>query len=315
MYTILMIGINISGRTATNLLLPGELETLTPDDIELRIYGSKIVILLEQAMLIVTWGIKGCMILMYHRLTSRLNMQIVIKAIAGYIVIGFVAVELAWFLSCRPFKGYWMLPVPMVQCATYQHYSITQATFNITSDLMMLAVGIPLLLKAKVELKKKIILVGIFSCGVFVILAACLNKYYNFSNPFTTIYMLWYIRESSTAIYVSNLPMLWPLFRRLFNVGKFADHSSGQKYAHSDGEPLSVLSRKKPGTGTRDTMSFAGSEERINKGAEEGVLEIEQRFSFSIEKGEVDVELGRGEGPSRMGGHKGSHTTTISATR
>lgn len=64
------------------------------------------------------------------------------------------------------------------------------------------------------------------------------------------------------------------------------------------------------------TMSFAGSEERINKGAEEGVLEIEQRFSFSIEKGEVDVELGRGEGPSRMGGgHKGSHTTTISATR
>lgn len=113
MYTILMIGINISGRTATNLLLPGELETLTPDDIELRIYGSKIVILLEQAMLIVTWGIKGCMILMYHRLTSRLTMQIVIKAIAVYIVIGFVAVELAWFLSCRPFKGYWMLPVPM----------------------------------------------------------------------------------------------------------------------------------------------------------------------------------------------------------
>lgn len=57
-YTILMISINISGRTATNLLLAGELETLTPEDIELRIYGSKIVILLEQSMLILTWGIK-----------------------------------------------------------------------------------------------------------------------------------------------------------------------------------------------------------------------------------------------------------------
>lgn len=42
----------------------------------------------------------------------------------------------------------------IVQCATYQHYSITQATFNISSDLMMLGVGIPLLLKAKVPLKK-----------------------------------------------------------------------------------------------------------------------------------------------------------------
>lgn len=69
------------------------------------------------------------MILMYHRLTSvltpttylavpsdlyrsRLNDQVIIKAIAAYIVLGFIAVELAWFLSCRPFNGYWALPVP-----------------------------------------------------------------------------------------------------------------------------------------------------------------------------------------------------------
>lgn len=35
-----------------------------------------------------------------------------IKVIAGYIVCGFIACELAWFLSCRPFWGYWALPVP-----------------------------------------------------------------------------------------------------------------------------------------------------------------------------------------------------------
>jgi len=69
MYTILMAAINVSGRTATNLMEPGTLETLTPEDIQTRIYGSKIVILLEQSMLILIWGIKGCMILMYNRLT------------------------------------------------------------------------------------------------------------------------------------------------------------------------------------------------------------------------------------------------------
>ena len=42
---------------------------------------------------------------------------------------------------------------------------------------MILAVGIPLLMKAKVDLKKKIVLVGIFSLGLFVVLAAVLNKY------------------------------------------------------------------------------------------------------------------------------------------
>ena len=40
------------------------------------------------------------------------------------------------------------------QCATYQHYSIVQACFNISSDLMMLGIAIPLFLKARVPTKK-----------------------------------------------------------------------------------------------------------------------------------------------------------------
>jgi hypothetical protein len=134
-----MSAINVSGRTATNLMEPGTYETLTQEDIETRIYGSKIVILLEQAMLTLTWGIKGCMILFYNRLTyrphlpspgafrtrecattnmraekrTRLKQQIVIRAIGVYIIAGFIAVEMAWFLTCRPLSGYWALPVPM----------------------------------------------------------------------------------------------------------------------------------------------------------------------------------------------------------
>ena len=111
-YTLLMASINISGRTATNLLAPGEFETLTPEDIQIRIYGSKIVIVLEQAMLICTWLTKACMLMLYHRLSQRLPHQFAIKWITGYVVLGFVACELAWFLNCRPLTGYWALPVP-----------------------------------------------------------------------------------------------------------------------------------------------------------------------------------------------------------
>ncbi|RPB05133.1 hypothetical protein L873DRAFT_1757933 [Choiromyces venosus 120613-1] len=299
-YTTLMAAINVSGRTATNLLEPGVLETLTPSDIEARIYGSKIVILLEQSMLILIWGIKGCMILMYNRLTTRLQQQILVRAVGIYIAAGFVAVELAWFTSCRPFSGYWALPVPMEQCATYQHYSIVQASFNISSDLMMLCIAIPLFLRAKVPTKKKLILVGIFGCGIFVILAAILNKYYNFSNPFTTIYMLWYIREASTAVYVSNLPMLWPLFRRVFNIGTFQERST-PKY---DTQPLSNLSKKKS-----TQTSLAGSEDRITR---EPALEIDQRISFTVEEyrreekgADVDVELASKESLESIRSHGG----------
>ncbi|KAL7267276.1 hypothetical protein RUND412_010143 [Rhizina undulata] len=309
-YTILMSAINVASQYATNLLEPGQLETLTPLDIQQRIYGSKIVILLEQAMLLTTWGIKFCMISMYIRLTVRLRHQIAIKCIAVYIFLGFFAVELAWFLSCRPFYGYWALPVPDEQCATYQHYSITQAVFNISSDMLMLCVAVPLLLKAKVPLKKKIILLAIFGCGVFVILAAILNKYYNFSNPFTTIYQLWYIRESSTAVYVSNLPMLWPLFRRIFNVGSFADRSaeSGNKQASNNprsgqnsGNELSVIRSSRKLAQAVVTLNRSSSEERINT-EDLGALEINTRVSFAVEEDSGGQGAGKEFDVERYGG-------------
>lgn len=116
--------------------------------------------------------------------------------------------------------------------------------------------------------------------------------------------MLWYIRESSTAVYVSNLPMLWPLFRRVFKFGTFAD-SSNKYHERADSLPLSNISKKK------STMnSFAGSEERINKG-----LEIEQRFSFAVEEGKAgyDVTVRKGSDESQRMGHRGEHVTTITA--
>lgn len=89
--------------------------------------------------------------------------------------------------------------------------------------------------------------------------------------------MLWYIRESSTAVYVSNLPMLWPLFRRAFKVGTFAENSSNKYQQHSDSQPLSILSKKKV-----TVTSYTGSEEEINRATPQ--LEIEQRISFTVER-------------------------------
>jgi hypothetical protein len=54
--------------------------------------------------------------------------------------------------------------------------------------------------------------------GLFVILAAILTKYFNLSNIWDPSYMLWYTREASVAVYVSNLPMIWPLLREWFPI-------------------------------------------------------------------------------------------------
>ncbi|CZT45030.1 uncharacterized protein RSE6_05303 [Rhynchosporium secalis] len=220
LYTTLMVCLNvISGGGGSNLYPPGAFETFTAENIQERIKGSKIGIVSEQAMLNVIYTIKACMLIMFTRLTLGLQVQRMVLYLAVYVVIGWVATEIAFFTACTPFSGYWAMP-PTPQCATLEHYAIVQACFNISSDVLMLFIPLPLLTKLSIPLKQKLVLLVIFSMGLFVILAAILTKVFNLSNFWEPTYMLWYTREASVAVYVSNLPMIWPLLREWFPVLK-----------------------------------------------------------------------------------------------
>ncbi|KAL2861817.1 hypothetical protein BJX68DRAFT_260621 [Aspergillus pseudodeflectus] len=218
-YTSLLILIQISSHYATNLMDPADYDQVLrdPQQVQDRIFGSKIVIGLEQCMLFSTWGVKICMLTLFWRLTKNLRLHLYVKIVAVYVAVGFVVIMVTYYaVYCRPFSQYWAMPVENLQCATYQRYSITQAVFNLSSDAAMLAVPIPLIIKTQMKRTKKVLLICIMSLGVFTIVAAILNKVYNFASPYTTTYQIWYIREASTSIYVANLVCLWPLMRRIF---------------------------------------------------------------------------------------------------
>jgi hypothetical protein len=42
----------------------------------------------------------------------------------------------------------------------------------------------------------------------------------------TNVYMVWNIRETSTAVYVANIMCLWPLMRKVFGWSAFLKSSS-----------------------------------------------------------------------------------------
>ncbi|KAJ5631405.1 uncharacterized protein N7484_011505 [Penicillium longicatenatum] len=232
-YTTLLVLIQISSRYATNLMDPKDYDQVLsdPQEVRDRIYGSKIVIGLEQCMLFSTWGVKTCMLIFYWRLTQSLRSNLYIKILTIYVALGFVVIMVCYYaVYCRPFSQYWAMPVQNMQCATYQHYSITQAVFNISSDAVMFAIPIPLLIRAQLKKHRKVLLLGVMSLGLFTIIAAILNKYFNFASPLTTTYQIWYIREASTAIYVANLMCWWPLLRKIFGLKTFSYNSNrGQR--------------------------------------------------------------------------------------
>lgn len=264
-YTTLLILIQISARYATNLMDPKDYDTVLSDPKQVadRIYGSKIVIGLEQCMLFSTWGVKTCMLMLYWRITKNLRSNLYIKILAGYVALGFVVIMVCYYaVYCRPFSQYWAMPVKNMQCATYQRYSITQAVFNISSDAVMFAIPIPLLIKAQLKKARKVILLCVMSLGLFTIVAAILNKYFNFASPFTTIYQIWYIREASTAIYVANMMCWWPLLRKIFGLTAFSYNSDRGRRArdpnnqNKESNGYSATSQSRPSFSLPRSLEF-----------------------------------------------------------
>lgn len=123
----------------------------------------------RQCMLNVIWTLKACMLFMFARMTSGTTHMKWLKIVATWVAIGWVSVEIAFFTACRPFSGYWAMPPPNPQCTTLEHFAIVQATFNISSDLLIIAVPIPMVISLKLPTKQKLGLGLLFSMGTFVV--------------------------------------------------------------------------------------------------------------------------------------------------
>lgn len=105
----------------------------------------------------------------------------------------------------------------VAQCSNYQYYEIVQGSFSISADVFMLLVAIPMLVQVRVPMKQKLILLLLFGMGIFVIVAAVLNKVYCLVPALISyVYMNWYFREATVAILVTNLPLVWSLLRDVF---------------------------------------------------------------------------------------------------
>lgn len=227
LYTILIVFLNICADVSTNLIHPDEVASLTAQDIKDRVYGSKCVLVVESMMCAVQWGTKVCLLMLYFRLTENLRQRLVVKVAAGYCAVTYIVmIGLYYGFWCRPFSAFWQTPTPNIQCATQTHHLIVNLVFNLTSDLIIIFIPLPMFIKAHLEMKKKLLLIFPFSLGFFTMVCAILSKNLSFTQPFSVQWIYWYTREASTAMIVANMPYSWTIIRKVFRVKAFL-HRSG----------------------------------------------------------------------------------------
>ncbi|KAE8154053.1 hypothetical protein BDV25DRAFT_136198 [Aspergillus avenaceus] len=270
-YTGLAVTLNLIEHAETNLMRPDTTQGLTPESIQDRIYGSKLVLVTEQCMLATIWGCKGCVLFLYARLTEGIKQQLAVKVLAVYVIIAYLVLETLYFgVWCRPFSNYWAVPTPNDQCSTAMNHLILTMAFNVSSDVLMICIPLPLLIRASLPLRSKLTLIGVFSMGTFIILCATLSKVSSFKDPFSPQWLFWYVREASTAICVANIPNCWTLVRRVFNLRSW---TGGTHYQHNS----PGRSERHTGTQKNGSTSVTGSAARHTNSLEQILRSNSQR--------------------------------------
>lgn len=227
LYTVLIAFLNVDYNVSTNLINPDDPVVLTPEEISTRTWGSKTVLLVEQSMCAIQWGGKGCLLILYWRLTQNLRQHLAVKLVTAYVVITYCVMFILYFgVWCRPFHDYWQVPTNNTQCTTALNHLITNLSFNLSSDLMIMAIPLPLLLRQRLPWKKKLLMAFPFSLGFFTMVCAILSKVSSFKDPYSVEWVYWYARESSTTLVVTNMPYAWGLIRKVFHLRSFF-HDSG----------------------------------------------------------------------------------------
>ncbi|RDL40255.1 Uncharacterized protein BP5553_00234 [Venustampulla echinocandica] len=294
-YTLLCVAFNqIKFGDGSNLMNDDEIAALTPEIKASRIAGSKWVLVSEHSMLLAIWSTKVCVLVLYASITEGLEQRKWVNYVAIYTALSFIGSELALFLACRPIQQYWAVPAANPQCSNFQYFEIVQGSLSIPGDMAILAIGIPILVQLHLPIQQKAILLIIFGMGGFIIVAAILTKVYCLVPELISyVYMNWYFREASVAVYVTNLPAVWPLVREVFphlnlsgSHAKVTNVSGNRPWVRSN-------SRARITSNDFDMKEFkrapgAESQERINdsdsgKSLEPQAIEIQRDVTFTVQ--------------------------------
>ncbi|KAK5625817.1 hypothetical protein RRF57_001533 [Xylaria bambusicola] len=281
--TVFLVTMNILHTTDTNLIDPANPPVLTPHEIDSRVFGSKLVLVVEEMQIVTIWLVKACLLIMYSRLTTFADARsgfnkiqaLGVKIVGAYTILSFVVMEILYLgVWCRPFTEYWAVPPKSTQCSAATNHLITNAVLNISSDLFILAIPLPIFAQINIAFRKKVVLCGVFALGSFTIGAAIANKYYSFTSPFASTWAYWYIRESSTALIVSNIPFLWTSVRFALRLTSSRGATSGKTdgagdlasaYGHNakSVNHNTIISRGPRGSDNVNDFSPLGSQEDV----------------------------------------------------
>ncbi|EPS37103.1 hypothetical protein H072_9331 [Dactylellina haptotyla CBS 200.50] len=175
------------------------------------------------------WTLKGCMVFLYYRLTAGLPQRLFVHITGGVILTTYVAMILMILLNCRPLNKNWTSPYGTEYCVNNIPHFAVLGPLNVLTDIMLLCIPLPLIIRAKLPLRRKLIVGVLLGGGFFLIIAVILNNVFSMMWKYDALYnsfqgnfvkfgtenpsfvLSWGTRETFVAVLVVNAPCIKPL--------------------------------------------------------------------------------------------------------
>lgn len=206
----------------TNNFTPEQRKTLVPgsDVWNQAVNGSKTHIFGWFVYTALMWTLKSCWTIYYSRMRNGLKRVDVRIKVAWFLNgTSYIAAVCMIVFKCWPLHRQWQIyPDPGDNC--YPGASKLNVTFisvlNISTDLYLMAIPLPIIYRAHLDIKRKISLMILFSGGWIVISFGILRcvTLVTVGPTEPSESGQWSVRESFLAVLVSNAPMVFPLVKR-----------------------------------------------------------------------------------------------------
>ena len=130
---------------------------------------AKIVLCSEVIYVVGAALVKCAILLLYRRLFgSNQRFQYVLWAVGAFIIAYSLAEILVVILQCRPVQAAWDMTIESPYCVNIPLGGIIVGAFNAATDVVVLLLPIPMVLRLKMQKKLKAQVIGIFFLGGFV---------------------------------------------------------------------------------------------------------------------------------------------------
>ncbi|KAI0108310.1 hypothetical protein F4814DRAFT_455115 [Daldinia grandis] len=118
--------------------------------------------------------------------------------------------------QCHPIAKKWDPDVPG-KCINQIPYYIASSALAIVFDFAVMFLPFPVLIKTKIQLRKKVMLLGLFALGFFITGIQIIRIQFlkDLSNPLNSgPVVLWSTVEANLGVIVACIPVLSPLFKQ-----------------------------------------------------------------------------------------------------